>query len=99
MGRFFKDGFQLFPEQIELAKGLSSRKRAILIDSTGNGKTLVCLYSYSYLKSKGLADCLLVLTPKNAYDKRVWAKDAAAHTHLTSISLDDFIKKVSGGSE
>lgn len=99
MGRFFKDGFQLFPEQIELAKGLSSRKRAILIDSTGNGKTLVCLYSYSYLKSKGLADCLLVLTPKNAYDKRVWAKDAAAHTHLTSISLDDFIKKVSGGAD
>lgn len=97
MGKYIKDGFSLFDFQLDACRKLVSRRRAILLDSVGNGKTMQCLYSYAYLLSRGVLNLAVVFTPKNAYDKRIWATDAARHTHLKCISLDDVISKVSGG--
>lgn len=97
MGRFIRDGFALMEHQLETVRGLVRRRRAVLIDSVGNGKTMECLYGYAYLRSRGAIDMAVVMTPKNAYDKRVWEADATKHTHLKCISMDDVIKKMDLG--
>ena len=97
MGKYIKDHFSLLEHQVDAVKGLVSRRRAVLVDSVGNGKTMECLYGYSYLRHKGLVDFAIVLTPKNAYDKRVWEEDARKHTHLKCISFDDVIRKMDFG--
>ena len=97
MGRFIRDGFALMEHQLETVRGLVRRRRAVLIDSVGNGKTMECLYGYAYLRSRNAIDMAIVMTPKNAYDKRVWEADATKHTHLKCISMDDVIKKMDLG--
>ena len=97
MGRFIRDHFSLLEHQQEMARGLVRRRRAILIDSVGNGKTMECLYSYAFLRSREAVDVALVLTPKNAYDKKVWEADAQKHTHLKCISFDEVVKKMDMG--
>lgn len=95
MGRYLKDDFKLFEFQLDACRQLVRRRRAILLDSVGNGKTMQCLYSYAYLRSKSIVDVAVVFTPKNAYDKKIWATDANRHTHLKCISWDDVLDALS----
>lgn len=95
MGRYLKDDFKLFEFQLDACRQLVRRRRAILLDSVGNGKTMQCLYSYAYLRSKSIVDVAVVFTPKNAYDKKIWATDANRHTHLKCISWDDALDALS----
>lgn len=98
MGRYLKDDFRLFEFQLDACRQLVRRRRAILLDSVGNGKTMQCLYSYAYLLSRGVVSVAVVFTPKNAYDKKVWATDAARHTHLRCVSWDAVLESLGGGT-
>lgn len=95
--KYIKESFTLFDFQLESCRLLARRRRAILLDSVGNGKTMQCLYSYSYLRSRGVLSLAVVFTPKNAYDKKIWATDASKHTYLRCISLDEVASRVAGG--
>lgn len=91
---YIKKSVELFDEQKEFVKQLVHRKRCIISAKTGAGKTLICLYAYSYLKEKGYINNLLVLTPLNAHDKRVWYNDMQKFTSFRSISLEDLADKL-----
>lgn len=95
--RYFRDGFHLFDHQVPSARALCQRRRALLVDGTGSGKTLTCLYSFAYLHSRGIVTHMLVWTPLNAYTKRIWEKDAEKYSYLKCLSFDDYVAQRSRG--
>lgn len=95
--RYFRDGFHLFDHQVPSARALCQRRRALLVDGTGSGKTLTCLYSFAYLQSRGVVTHMLVWTPLNAHTKRIWEKDATKYSFLKCLSFDDYIAQRSKG--
>lgn len=86
---------KLTEDQKRVASLLVKRRRAMVCEKAGKGKTLSVLASYLHLKEKGLVDKLVVLTPKNAYEKRVWESECKKHTHLKAVSLDQ-VKSIIG---
>lgn len=94
---YLKPDINLFENQKNNIRRLVSMQRALLTDRVGSGKTLSVLYSFAYRLEKGLNSVLLVLTPLNAYEKKVWAKDVDKFTTLTSISLDDLAQELERG--
>ena len=95
---YLKKGISLFDNQKNNIRRLVSMQRALLTDRVGSGKTLSVLYSFAYRFEKGLNDVLLVLTPLNAYTKKVWAKDVDKFTNLNSISLDELVEELNRGA-
>lgn len=95
---YLKDGFELFDNQKANIKRLIYMKRALLTDRVGSGKSLSTLYSFAYLKEKGVVDNLIVFTPLNAYSKCVWAKDIDKFTKLTKASFEEVFELYSGGA-
>lgn len=95
---YLKDDIKLFDNQKRNIKRLVSMDRALLTDRVGSGKTLSVLYSFAYRLEKGLNNVLLVLTPLNAYEKKVWAKDVDKFTNLKSISLDELVEELKRGA-
>lgn len=95
---YLKEDINLFDNQKRNIKRLVSMNRALLTDRVGSGKTLSVLYSFAYRKEKGLNDVLLVFTPLNAYEKKVWAKDVEKFTTLNSISLDGVYYMIDNGA-
>lgn len=92
--RYLKNGVRdlLFPNQRRNANALFSRNRALLCDKVGAGKTLTVLAAYSVLKERIPDLRMLVLTPKSAYEKKVWKKDIDKFTNLSCKSLDEMLK-------
>ena len=97
--KILKEGFKLFPDQLENAKALVTKRRALFVDSTGSGKTPTILYSFSYLFAKGLVDGLIVFTPKNAHDKEVWKPQIQKFTNFKCISFEEIEKRVLQGAQ
>lgn len=95
---YLKPNISLFDNQKSNIKRLVSMDRALLTDRVGSGKTLSVLYSFAYRLEKGLNHVLLVLTPLNAYEKKVWAKDVDKFTNLKSISLDELVEELKRGA-
>jgi len=91
--RYLKGDVSLFENQKHNVKRLVHRRRALLSDKVGAGKTLSCLYSFAYLKEKGELSNMLVFTPLSAYEKNVWRKDIEKFTTLSCISVDDLLSK------
>ena len=96
--KYIKPGFKLFENQVYNVKRLIHKRRCILSDKCGGGKTASVLFAFSFLKEKGLMSNLLVLTPLSAFEKEVWKKDIVKFTTLTFISIDNLYKLV-GNSE
>lgn len=94
-----KDDFHLMPDQMVNAKALVQKKRALLVDSTGSGKTPVVLYSFAYLFSKGFVDALIVFTPLNAHKKRVWKPQIEKFTNFRCISFEEIESQVNKGCQ
>ena len=94
---YLKKDINLFPNQKNNIRRLVSMQRALLTDRVGSGKTLSVLYSFAYRYEKGWNDVLLVLTPLNAYAKKVWVKDADKFTYINTISLDELATRVGRG--
>ena len=89
MRKFLKDNCSLMEHQVDCCRSLISKRRALFVDAVGNGKSLMCLYSYSYLRSRNSVDLMVVFTPLNAYTKEIWLKDAQKFTNLRCLSIDE----------
>lgn len=96
--RLLKEGNSLFPDQLENAKNLSTKRRALFVDSTGSGKTYTVLYTFAYLYSKGLVDGMIVATPRNAYDKRVWPPEVSKFTNFKCMDFGEVIQRLDKGA-
>lgn len=92
MVEYIREGVSLFPNQKNNVNALIKRRRALLTDKTGAGKTLSVLYAFSLLLSRGYVKTLLVLTPRSAYEKAVWRKDIEKFTTLSCITLDELLR-------
>lgn len=80
----------LKPHQEEAFQQLHCRKRALLSDKAGKGKTLTALFSWYYLHKVGVVNKMFVVVPVNAYTKKVWQKEVKLHfSGVTSISFDE----------
>lgn len=90
--KYIKPGTQLFQNQKDNVKRLVHKRRCILSDKCGGGKSMSVLYAFSYLKEKALMKNLLVLTPLSAYEKEVWKKDMQKFTTFTYIDIKDLLK-------
>lgn len=97
--RVLKEGFQLFPDQLENAKALVKFRRALFVDSTGSGKTPTILYSFAYLYAKRVVDGLVVFTPRNAHEKEVWKPQIQQFTNFKCINFEDVEKQYEQGRQ
>lgn len=93
---YIKKNVSLFENQKQNVKALVHRRRALLTDHVGSGKSLSCLYAFAYLKEKKCLLNMLVLTPLSAYEKQVWKADINKFTNFKTIDLDTFAKRVEG---
>lgn len=75
-------------QKLQVSK-LAKRKRALIVSKTGTGKTLVCLTSFISLYNRNHVDNLLVLTPRNAYQYKVWDSECRKHTTIRAIDLEE----------
>ena len=62
-----------------------------------NHNTITCLYSAAYLLSKEKIHNVVVLLPRNGYQKRVWPKEMESKTHLRYLEWEDFADRVGRG--
>lgn len=92
--KYIKPGVVLFENQKYNIKNLIHRRRCILSDRCGGGKSLSVLYAFSLLKEKAILNNLVVLTPLSAYEKEVWKKDIQKFTNLTSIDIEKLVSLV-----
>lgn len=75
--------FKPFHAQKEAAAFLSMHKRAFNLSELGTGKSLASLWAYDYLKSIGLLNKCLVISPLSTLE-RTWADELFNHfPHLT----------------
>lgn len=88
----------LFENQKHNVAELIKRRRALLTDRVGSGKSLSVLFAYSVLRENNRVSNLLVMTPLSAYEKEVWKKDIKKFTYFTCISLDE-LYKICGDSQ
>lgn len=63
-----------------------------------NHNTITCLYSAAYLLSKEKIHNVVVLLPRNGYQKRVWPKEMESKTHLRYLEWEDFADRVGRGA-
>jgi len=83
-----KKSTKLFDHQKEQMALLMKRRKVLFVEKTGKGKTLTCLSAFSKLKQNGLVDNLLVLSPRKAYESKVWEKDILKFTHLKYLDVE-----------
>lgn len=80
--------------QREQANKLVKRKHAILVEKAGKGKTYTVLSAFAYHYIKGNIKNILVLTPRNAFERRVWKLETSKMTNLKSIDIETLQDKV-----
>lgn len=90
--RYIKENLNLYENQKRNVKALVHKRRCILSDKAGAGKTCSCLYAFAYLKAKGYLSNMFILTPLSAYEKKVWDKDVQKFFKFTSIDIADLAK-------
>lgn len=96
---YIKETTKLRDHQKEQVKQLIGRRRALLDEKCGAGKTLTCLYAFAFLKYKQKIDTMIVFTPLSAYSKLVWKRDADKFTGLRCIDLDTLYEKTKSSDE
>lgn len=95
MEDYLKPHITLDEDQIRCAKSLVSKRRALYVDATGNGKSLVALKAFGFLKyRRNQFDLLLVVAPRNAHQKRSWEKEIKAVTNMKCIYWEDYVEKI-----
>lgn len=92
--KFIKEGFNLFENQKYNVERLSHRRRALLCDKCGNGKTASVLYAYALLKEQNKLNNIIVFTPLSAYKKKVWKTDIQKFTNFRAIDLESLYERV-----
>lgn len=94
--KYIKPGVSLFENQKRNVSLLVRRRKALLTDKVGSGKSLSVLFAFSLLKEKGKLTNMLVLTPLSAYAKEVWKKDIVKFTTLKCIDIEVLAKRIEG---
>ena len=70
--------FKPFLAQRDTADFLTSHNRGFVLNDIGTGKTLSCLWAFDYLKSIGVVNKVLVVTPLSTIE-RTWADECWQH--------------------
>lgn len=79
--------FKPFDAQRKTVEFLTQNKRAFCTNDIGTGKTLSVLWAYDYLRSQGLHERALVVSPLSTLE-RVWADEIFKHfPHLNMAVL------------
>jgi SNF2 family DNA or RNA helicase len=79
--------FKPFQAQKEAAAFLSMNRRAFNLSELGTGKSLASLWAYDYLRSIGLLNKVLVISPLSTLE-RTWADEVFQHfPHLNYAVL------------
>ena len=79
--------FKPFNHQRHIASFLTLNHRAFNLADLGTGKTVATLWAYDYLRSRGLVNKVLVITPLSTLE-RTWADEVFQHfPHLTTAVL------------
>lgn len=94
-----KNTCSLFDNQKQNVKELIRKRRCILSDKCGGGKSLSVLYAFALLKKHGKLNTMLVLTPLSAYEKEVWKKDIVKFTNMRCIDVETLSEIVMGSEE
>lgn len=77
--------FKPFLAQRDTADFLTLNNRAFVLNDIGTGKTLSTLWAYDYLRSKGIARKMLVVSPLSTLE-RTWADECWQHfPHLEVV--------------
>lgn len=85
--------FTPFAHQKEIAAFLTGYSRAFNLSDLGTGKTLATLWAYDYLRSHGMVNKLLVISPLSTLE-RTWADEIFQHfPHLTTAVLHGSAEK------
>lgn len=75
--------FKPFYAQRATSEFLTLNPKAFVLNDMGTGKTLAALWAWDYLRSQGLANKLLVVSPLSTLE-RTWADEVFQHfPHLT----------------
>lgn len=76
-----------FNAQVETAGFLTLHSRAFVLNDLGTGKTLAALWAFDYLRKRGEADKLLIISPLSTLE-RAWADELFFNlNHLTYTVL------------
>lgn len=75
-----------FHAQLETSEFLTFNDRAFVLNDMGTGKTLSVLWAYDYLKSLGLANKMLVVSPLSTLE-RTWADEIFRHFPHLNVSV------------
>lgn len=94
--KYIKPEFKLFDNQIKNVNALIRKRKVILTDHVGSGKTMSIVYAFSILKDREKLNNLVVLTPLSAYAKSVWKKDIVKFTRLRVIDIEVLAKRLEG---
>jgi SNF2 family DNA or RNA helicase len=70
--------YKPFDAQRETAEFFTMHKRAFCLNDMGTGKTLSTLWAYDYLKSQGLANKALIISPLSTLE-RTWGDEVFRH--------------------
>ena len=82
--------------QKEQACFFAKKRRALLFEKTGRGKTLTLLAAFAYLYKEGKLTNMIVAAPLSAYAKKVWDSECKDHTNLKTIDFETLISSASG---
>ena len=75
--------YKPFDAQRTTAGFMTSHPKAFVLNDMGTGKTMSTLWAYDYLRSIGLAKCMLIVSPLSTLE-RTWADETFRHfPHLT----------------
>src|SRR5580765_3693672 len=68
------DGKRPFAKQILTSASMVMNAYSYVLNGMGCGKTKSCIWAFDYLRSEGLANCMLVVAPLSTLDF-TWARE------------------------
>lgn len=78
--------YQPFAAQRETAEFLSMQNRAFCLNDMGTGKTLSTLWAFDYLRTQGMANKALVISPLSTLE-RTWGDEIFRHFPHLNFSV------------
>lgn len=90
---------KLLPHQEEQASRMVKKRACILVEKTGKGKSFTTLASFLHLKNNGKLDTMVVLTPRNAYQRLVWESEVSKWSTAKAIDIEALYKRAGNSPE
>lgn len=87
---------KLLPHQEVAVARMMKKKNYICVEKTGRGKSIMALAAWISLFNREKLDTLMILSPKNAFDKGVWRDEVKKHTTCSPIDIETLYSKTGG---